>query len=116
MDEISEANKTIFTFCFGTSNKTVQLTQQQLHHFPYLVTLVAHADDFSSAKNDNGEYILNYPIQYNWFMPIFQSLIRKQPFALFTELSHEANALDMLQLYDYLCVNPLPVPLLKGKH
>ncbi|CAF4065985.1 unnamed protein product [Rotaria sp. Silwood1] len=115
MAEIFEASETVYTFRFGTSKKIIQLSQQQLNHFPYLTALVAHTDDFSTAKNNNDEYVLKYPIRYCWFMAIYRSIITEQPSALFTELSQEANVFGMLQLYDYLCINPLPVPLLKEK-
>ncbi|CAF0823421.1 unnamed protein product [Adineta steineri] len=109
-------NETIYKFRFGNSKKTIQITQQQLNHFPYLFTLVNHTYDFSVNKNDDGEYILKRPICYNWFMAIFQSVIKQQPSALFTELSHEANVLRVLELYDYLCIDPLPLPLLKNQN
>ncbi|CAF1125323.1 unnamed protein product [Adineta steineri] len=115
MDAISKTNETIYKFRFGNSKKTIQITQQQLNHFPYLFALVNHTDDFSVNTNDDGEYILKYPICYNWFMSIFQSVIKQQPSALFTELSHEANVLRVLELYDYLCIDPLPLLLLKNK-
>ncbi|CAF1382774.1 unnamed protein product [Adineta steineri] len=115
MDEISKMNETIYRFRFGTTKKTIQITQQQLNHFPYLFALVNHTDDFSVNKNDDDEYILEYPICYNWFMAIFQSVIEEQPSALFSELTHEANILRVLELYDYLCIDPLPLPLLKNK-
>lgn len=38
-----------YKFCFGSSNKTVQLTQQQLDSIPYLTTFIAHKDDFLSC-------------------------------------------------------------------
>ncbi|CAF0779911.1 unnamed protein product [Adineta steineri] len=115
MDAISKTNETSYRFRFGTTKKTIQITQQQLNHFPYLFALVSHTDDFSVNKNDDDEYILEYPICYNWFMVIFQSIIKEQPSALFTELTHEANVLRMLELYDYLCIDPLPLPLLKNQ-
>ncbi|CAF0915451.1 unnamed protein product [Adineta steineri] len=115
MDAISKTNETIYRFRFGTTKKTVQITQQQLNHFPYLFALVSHTDDFAVNKTNDGEYILEYPIFYNWLMAIFQSVIKEQPSALFTELTHEANVIHMLELYDYLCIDPLPLPLLKNQ-
>ncbi|CAF0727527.1 unnamed protein product [Adineta steineri] len=112
MDAISKTNETSYRFRFGTSKKTVQITQQQLNHFPYLFSLVSHTDDFSVNKNDDGEYILEYPICYNWFTAIFQSVIKEQPSTLFIKLALEADVLCMLELYDYLCIDPLPLPLL----
>ncbi|CAF0761309.1 unnamed protein product [Adineta steineri] len=115
MNEISKMNETIYRFRFGITEKTIQITQQQLNHFPYLFAFVNHRDDFSVNKNDNGEYILDNPICYDWFKSIFQSVIKEQPSALFTELTHEADVLCMLELYDYLCIEPLPLPLLKNQ-
>ncbi|CAF1145178.1 unnamed protein product [Adineta steineri] len=115
MDEISKMNETIYRFRFGITEKTIRITQQQLNHFPYLLALINHRDDFSVNKNDNGEYILDYPICYDWFMAIFQSVIKQQPSVLFTELTHEADVLRVLELYDYLCIEPLPLPLLKNQ-
>ncbi|CAF0764392.1 unnamed protein product [Adineta steineri] len=115
MDAISKTNETIYRFRFGTTKKTVQITQQQLNHFPYLFALVSHTDDFAVNKTNDGEYILEYPIFYNWLMAIFQSVIKEQPSALFTELTHEANVIHMLELYDYLCIDPLPLPLLRNQ-
>ncbi|CAF1119942.1 unnamed protein product [Rotaria sp. Silwood1] len=106
----------MYTFRFGNSKATIQLTQQQLDHFPYLVALVTHADDFVSGKNEIGEYVLSSRIRHKWFMTIFQSIITEHPSALFIELPQEANVLGLLQLYDYLCIDPLPIPLLKDKH
>ena len=108
--------ETMYTFRFGTSNKIVQLTQKQLDHFPYLTSLVVHRNDFSSIENENGEYVLSSRIRYNWFMPIFQSIRTGHSSALFTELPQEAYVWGMLQLYDYLCLNPIPVPLLRDQH
>jgi hypothetical protein len=120
MGEISEIAQTneeaFYTLRFGNSNKVVQLTQEQLDHFPYLVAFVTHADDFSSAKNANGEYVVSCRIRYTWFMAIFLSIMTKQPSALFTELPQEANVLAMLQLYDFLCIKPLSIPHFEGKY
>ncbi|CAF3148579.1 unnamed protein product [Rotaria sp. Silwood2] len=120
MDKTSDigapTQEVMYTFRFGTSKETVQLTQQQLDHFPYLVSLVTHADDFMSGKNETGEYVLSSQIRHNWFMAIFRSITTEHSSALFTELPQEANVFGLLQLYDYLCIDPLPVPLLKDKH
>jgi hypothetical protein len=115
--EVDQENKeTIYTFCFDISKESIKITQQQLDLFPYLATLVAHTDDFAPTQNENGEYVLNSQIRYNWFMPIFQSIVTKHPSALLTELPREANIWGMLQLYDYLCISPLSVPVFKDQH
>jgi hypothetical protein len=49
-------------------------------------------------------------------MPIFQWITTGHPSVLFTKLSEQAYIFRMLQLYDYLCINPIAVPLLKGEH
>ena len=46
-----------FTFRFGSSDKLVHLTQQQLDLIPYLSALVTHKDDFSPVQNQSGEYV-----------------------------------------------------------
>ncbi len=63
-----EANSTnkesMLTFRFGTSDKFIHLTQQQLDCITFLAALVTHKDDMSSTQNENSEYILNPPINY----------------------------------------------------
>jgi hypothetical protein len=105
----------MLTLRFGTSDKFIHLTQQQLDCIPYLAALVAHKDDMSSIQNENGEYVLNPPIHYNWFMPILHSITSKNPYTLFNELPEDNNILDTLQLFDYLSINSFPLPLLKDE-
>jgi hypothetical protein len=114
IDDTNEETK--YTFRFGNTNKVIHLTEEQLNCIPYLSLLVTHNNDFSSIQNEDGEYVLDSRIRYNWFMPIFQSAMTGHPSALFTELPREAYVWGMLQLYDYLCVNPIPVPLLKDQN
>ncbi|CAF1258309.1 unnamed protein product [Rotaria sp. Silwood1] len=114
--EIIDTDKTVlYAFRFGTSNKLVHLTQQQLNRIPYLFNLVAHKDDFLLVQNENGEYVLRHPIEYNWFMPILCSITSEQSYTLFSELVEDDNVLDALQLFDYLGIDPFPLPLLKDK-
>ncbi|CAF3529128.1 unnamed protein product [Rotaria sp. Silwood1] len=114
--EIIDTDKTVlYAFRFGTSNKLVHLTQQQLNRIPYLFNLVAHKDDFLLVQNENGEYILSHPIEYNWFMPILCSITSEQSYTLFGELVEDDNVVDTLQLFDYLGIDPFPLPLLKDK-
>jgi hypothetical protein len=114
--ETTDTNTQImyYTFRFGTSDKFVHLTQQQLDSIPYLTALVAHEDDISSIVNENGEYVLNPPIHYHQFMIIVRSITLDQPYILFTDTSEDENILDILHLYEYLCINTLRVPILKG--
>lgn len=116
LDTIEANKKFQYSFRFGTSNKLIQLTQQQLERIPWLSCIVTHKDDFSTIQNDYGEYVLNTRIRYNWFIPILHWVTLERPSVLFTELSQDANVLSMLKLYDYLCIDPLPVPLLKCQH
>jgi hypothetical protein len=116
-DEIENTNEeTIYTFRFGTTKRVIHLTEDQLNCIPYLSLLVTHNNDFSSIQNEDGEYVLDSRIRYNWFIPILKSATTGHPSALFTELSQEAYVCGMLQLYDYLCVNPISVPLLKDQN
>ncbi|CAF1047442.1 unnamed protein product [Rotaria sordida] len=103
----------IYTFHFRHSNKHVDLTDEELDHFPYLIALVEHKNDFLSVENENGEYVLSHSIEYPWFISILRSIKSEQPYTLFNDLSEDNNVLDTLQLFDYLCINPFPLPLLK---
>ncbi|CAF3910363.1 unnamed protein product [Rotaria sp. Silwood1] len=114
--DINNANTTIFyAFRFGVSDKLVHLTQQQLNRIPYLFNLVAHKDNFSLVQNENSEYVLNYPIEYKWFIPILHSIISQHPYTLLNELEEDNNIFDILQLYDYLGIDSFLLPNLKDK-
>jgi hypothetical protein len=107
----------MYTFRFGTSDKFVRLTDQQLSRIPYLATLVTHTDDFLSTRNGNGEYVLNSPIHYDCFMAILHhSIISEEPYALFNKLQEDENILEAFQLMDYLGINSFSPPLLKEKN
>ncbi|CAF0846763.1 unnamed protein product [Adineta steineri] len=106
----------IYTFRFNISDKVVHLTQQELQLIPFLFNVVVHKDNFLSIQNDNGEYVLNYPIQYTWFKPILRSVTSEQPYTLFNELSEDDNVLDTLRLFDYLAINSFQVPHLKNEN
>ncbi|CAF4383234.1 unnamed protein product [Rotaria magnacalcarata] len=115
-DIIHNFDKTVlYAFRFETSDKLVHLTQEELNRIPYLSNIVAHKDDFLSSQNENGEYVLSHPIEYNWYMAIFHSITSRQPYTLFNELAEVNNILDVLQLFDYLGIDPFPLPLLKGR-
>ena len=114
---VNASNTTImYAFRFGTSDKLVHLTQQQLDLIPYLSTFVAHKDDFLSIQNENGEYVLNHPIEYTWFISILRSVTSEQPYTLFNELPENDNILDVLQLFDYLGIKPFSLPFLRDEH
>jgi hypothetical protein len=116
MTEILGTNNIKYAFRFTSSNKCVHLNQKQLDHIPYLTALVEHKDHFLSCQNENGEYLLNSPIDYSWFIAILHSINSEEPYTLFTELPEDENILDTLQLFDYLGVNSFSSPLLKGKY
>ncbi|CAF0868673.1 unnamed protein product [Adineta ricciae] len=114
MAEASNIEQTMYySFRFGKTNKVVHLDQQQLQHFPYLVALVERSQDFISNKNQNDEYVLDSNIRYRWFLPIICSVTQEQPSLLFSKLPLTCNVLGSLQLYDYLCIKPLPLPRFK---
>mgnify|MGYP001043173210 FL=1 len=106
----------IYTFRFGSTNKTIQLNEEQLIHIPYLSLLITHKNDFQCGLNDDGEYVLHSRIRYNWFNAIFQATLTGKISSLFTELPEEANVCGMLQLYEYLCLDPIPLPLVKNEY
>jgi hypothetical protein len=105
----------MYAFRFESSDKLLQLTQQQLDCIPYLAALVTHKNDFLLAQNKNGEWVLRDPIQYISFMVILHSVTSENPYILFNELPEDSNILDTLQLFDYLNINAFPLPLLKNK-
>ncbi|CAF2751745.1 unnamed protein product [Rotaria sp. Silwood2] len=105
-----------YRFRFDNSDKHVHLTQQQLDRIPYLSSLVANKNDFSSIQNQIGEYILKPPINYTSFMIILNSLTSEQPYKLFNELPEDENILETLQLLHYLDVNSFPTPRLTDKY
>ncbi|CAF1401056.1 unnamed protein product [Rotaria sordida] len=118
MSEVSDiinSNKIIlYAFRFGTSDKLVHLTQQQLDRIPYLCALVAHKDDFLLNQNEYGEYVLHHLIEYTWFMPIFRSITSEHPYTLFNEVPEDDNILNTLKLFDFLCIDLFPLPMLKN--
>ena len=115
MVDICEKKKeTIYKFRFIDTDKRVRLTEKQLDRIPYLSALLSHKDHFLSIENENGEYVLNHPIRYRWFIPILRSITSEQPYILFNELPEDENILDTLQLFDYLGIKSFDPPLLKG--
>lgn len=101
----ADPDEAVYKFRFGTSDKVVQVTHQELLRIPYLFALVTHKDAFLSTQNKSGEYA--------WFMLIFLSITSKEPYILFDKLSEDADVISMLQLYDYLGVESFPLPLLE---
>ncbi|CAF1072111.1 unnamed protein product [Adineta steineri] len=82
----------MYKFGFDNCDKIVQLSEEEIHRIPYLLTLISHKDDFLSIKNDKNEYILHHPICYNLLIPILNSI-------------NNENSFDVLQLFNYLCLN-----------
>jgi hypothetical protein len=114
--ELADPSATVmYAFRFGSSDQLVHLTQEQLDNIPYLSVLITHKDDFSSTQNKNGEYVLNNPIEYTWFMAILRSIGSKNPYTLFDELPEDDNVSNVLQLFDYLGINSFSLPLLKDE-
>ena len=112
--DTTDSNTTAsYAFRFGTSDKIVHLTQQQLNRIPYLFNLVAHKDNFLPVQNENNEYVLNSPIDYSSFMAILHSITVEQAYVLFNELPEQENILDTLQLFDYLGIDLFSLPLLR---
>ena len=110
----TDSNTTVsYAFRFGTSDKIVHLTQQQLNRIPFLFNLVAHKDNFLPVQNENNEYVLNSPIHYSSFMAILHSITAEQPYVLFNELPEQENILYTLQLFDYFGIDSFSLPLLK---
>ncbi|CAF1083929.1 unnamed protein product [Rotaria sp. Silwood1] len=119
MAEISHVDKSkkpvMYTFRFGASDEHVHLTETELNCIPYLKKFVEHKNDFSSHQNENGEFVLNDFIEFTCFMAILRSVISRQPYRLFSELSENYNICDALQLFDYLNIDPFPLPILKDR-
>ncbi|CAF3642572.1 unnamed protein product [Rotaria socialis] len=107
-------NKGVHVFRFVKSNQTVSLTEKQLQRIPYLATLVFNANNFSTKRNEQGEFILNYPFRYTYFMIVLATVINVRSSFLFSRLPRSGNLLFLLELYKFLSVYPLPVPILKN--
>ena len=120
MDEttttISGNPKMIYTFRFSSSDHVVYLNEEELHLIPYLSVLVAHQDDFLPITNQNGEYVLNDPIEYHSFVVILQSIKCENAYLLFDQLLETNYIFDTLQLFNYLCINSFHLPLIKDEN
>ena len=112
----TEDNKLIYRFRFGSTKKTVDLNEEEVQLIPYISRLVTYDDILQSCQNENGEYVLNSPIRFNYFQAILKSSKMKNYSILFDELSEEANVLGMLKLYDFLNLDPIPIPFLKDSY
>ncbi|CAF1094244.1 unnamed protein product [Adineta steineri] len=95
----------MFKFGFDNCDKIVELSEEEIHRIPYLSSLISHKDDFLSIKNDKNEYILHHPICYNLLIPILNSINNEKPYSLLNDLSVNENIFDVLQLFDYVCLN-----------
>ena len=49
-------------------------------------------------------------------MAILSSVTEQRSSFLLTQLPRRANVFGMIQLYDFLCVDPLPIPSLEVKY
>ncbi|CAF1178347.1 unnamed protein product [Adineta steineri] len=95
----------MYKFGFDNCDKIIELSEEEVHRIPYLLTLISRNDDFLSIKNNKNEYILHYPICYNLLIPILNSINNEKPYSLLNDLSINENIFDVLQLFDYLCLN-----------
>ncbi|CAF1138784.1 unnamed protein product [Adineta steineri] len=95
----------MYKFGFDNCDKIIELSEEEVHRIPYLLTLMLHKDDFLSIKNNKNEYILHYPICYNLLIPILNSINNEKPYSLLNDLSINENIFDVFQLFDYLCLN-----------
>ena len=109
----TNARENQYAFRFVSSNQLVYLTQQQIDLIPYLSVLLAHKDDFLSIENENGEYLLNDPIEYHSFLAILHSITLNNPYILLEQLPESVNILETLRLFDYLGLQSFPLPFLK---
>ncbi|CAF1002892.1 unnamed protein product [Adineta steineri] len=95
----------MYKFGFENCDKIIELSEEEVHRIPYLLTLISRNDDFLSIKNNKNEYILHYPICYNLLIPILNSINNEKPYSLLNDLSINENIFDVLQSFDYLCLN-----------
>ena len=102
-----------YSFRLNSSDEVIHLTQEQIDLIPYLSRLMLHKDDFVSIANQNGEYDLNLPIEYHSLTAIVRSITSNNPYKLFDELPEDENVFNTLRLFDYLGLQPFPLPLLK---
>jgi hypothetical protein len=114
ISHIDDSNPVVTYACrFSSSDQLVHFTQQQIDSIPYLSVLIAHKNDFLSIQNENGEYILNEPIEYSSFMSILRSIPSQNPYKLLDELPEDMSVFNTLQLFDYLGLSSFPLPLLR---
>ena len=83
-----------YSFRFVSSNQLLHLTQQQLDRIPYLSALIAHNDNFLSIQNENGEYLLNDPIEYPSLVAILHSIDSNNPSILLNELPKKEEYIE----------------------
>lgn len=103
----------VHTFHFAQSDQVVSLTQKQLEHIPYLNTFVSNANNFTCLRSTDNAFVLGHSIQYILFNPILSAIVDKKPSSLFAKLPRHVDVFCMLELYDYLCIDSLPIPSLK---
>ena len=74
---------------------------------------MTHKNDFTSIENENGEYVLNEPMEYFSFMSILRSISSRNPYRLLDELPEDEDVFHTIQLFDYLSLPSFPLPLLR---
>ena len=109
----SNANENEYVFRFLPANQVIHLTRQQVDLIPYLSALIVHKNDFVSIENENGEYVLNPPLEYHSLRHILRSISSNNPYELFDQLPEDENVFIILQLFDYLSLQSFALPLLK---
>lgn len=113
-DPINSNLSVQYALRFSSSDEVLHLNQEQIDLIPYLSALISHKDDFLSIENEKGEYILNPPIEYHSLTSILRSIASNNPYKLFDELPEDENVFHTLQLFDYLALQPFPLPFLKN--
>lgn len=112
--DVNESSEEIsYAFRFNDSDEVLYLTQAQVNQIPYLCRLVEHKDDFASMQNENGEFVLNDTFEYLSFEPIVNVATSRQLYNFFNDLPEKCNICNTLQLMDFLCIDPFPLPVLR---
>ena len=94
-------------------NITLTLTLTLIEFLTWLFFLVEHDDHFSFIRNENGEYVLDPSIPCSCLTAIHLFITSKQSSSLFSRLPPGRSVLGMLELYDFLCIDPIANPILK---
>ncbi|CAF0991784.1 unnamed protein product [Adineta ricciae] len=91
----------------------IALNEDQLKCVPYLNAMVENAQRFSWRRNQDNAFILDDLIQYSSLKPILSAVHSRSSSHLFTKLPRYVDVFDVLQLYEYMSFDPMPVPSLR---